>query len=64
MTKIIENQNFESLYDVCTEKGFEKIFKNIITSIEDPRMRLLKFEENDHMKIKPVNVQVATKDGW
>ena len=62
MTQIIQSQNFEALYDFCTAKGFENIFQSIVSSSNDPRLKLLKFKPGDNIKIQPTNVQISEKD--
>jgi hypothetical protein len=62
MTKIIRDQDFDALAGIATERGFREMFKNIILSKDDPRIKLLHFNSNDFMKVTVTNLSVAEKE--
>lgn len=63
MTQIIRREDFEALAKITTKNGFREIFKNMILSREDPRLKLLHFKTGDVMKITPTNVRMIEKEG-
>lgn len=63
MTKIIRNQDFHVLAEISSRNGFREMFKNMLLSSNDPRLKLLNFDLKDALKVTPTSVSVREGRG-
>lgn len=62
MTDMIRKGEILTMQRYTTQKGYDQIFKDTILSINDPRLSLLQFGENDVKKMYPIRVNFVERN--
>lgn len=63
MTELVRKGDILTMQTVTTRKGFEQISKDSLLSMDDPRLNLLRFREEDIKKIHPLSVHFVERNG-